>query len=372
MATNPNYWAKLVVEEYLRKELARAILAAQEDSEMGAKIVKLQEAIESLKAADVFRDRSFVSLQQAIGEFVEILEHRTQKAAHQSPYIPSTFPTLDARVKFGRGHFIVLGGRSGMGKSTVAVNLMHRMIVTGQKVGMFSLEMTRPEIVQMLIAIEAGVNYESMTDASKLNDDDFDKISEASRSLYNTDKKLEISDRGRMTIDDIREEMEHMRRKMMGLDVVFIDHMHIINTDNKKLGSMREKLIYVTAELKAMAKDFDCAVICLAQMNRDADKRDDKRPVVADLKESGSIEQDADTILFVYRDNYYLNPGERPKPKLSILRTAYDDDNSDHQAQAGTSELICRKNRHGTWQNFTVNFEVNPRTKRMSESREQP
>lgn len=367
---NINYWARNLLDGFLNRELEKALREMSENStqDTASRVVHLEEAIKRLKESEGFGDRKFVMLHQSIEGFIELLEKRLANAGKVVDSIETGWQSLDSKVKFGRGHFIVLGGRSGMGKTSFAFNLIHRMVSRGNKVGFFSMEHTTEEVQEVLTSIEAHVSHDKLKDnIEDLTEDDLDRITEAMRRFETY--RLAISDKAGATIGDIKSEMEAMRRRMDGLDVVFIDHMHAIGEDKSFKGA-RERLMYITAQLKALANAFRIPVVSLAQMNRDADKRQEKRPQVSDLKESGSIEQDADAILFMYRDSYYAAGSGSGASKSMSIGGAVQAQNIRHSKAIGLpmTELIVRKNRHGKAQNFTLMFEYNADVKTFIEA----
>lgn len=361
-----NYWAKIILEHYLTRKINEALhlFAQTKNHEARLRVNVLEEHLRELRESDGYSEQQFVLLHQALSDLYDLLIQRTEDMGKEKPYVPSGYNVLDAKVKFGNGHLIVIGGRSGMGKTTFAMNLMRNMILQEKKVGFFALETTTTEAVQMLLAIEGKVDYTAMDDVEQLTSEDFDRIMEAQKRLFKL--PMAICERPRMTIEMIRAEMEGMKRTMEGLDAVFIDHMHIIG-DDRRFKDQIEKLTFVTAELKGLAKEFKVPVIALAQMNRDADKRPDKRPQVSDLKGSGTIEQDADSILFVYRDSYYANEGEKKSQTFDHLLGNGRNVPSKLPTASPLSEVICKKNRHGKIPQFTIHFAVDSRTKCFTE-----
>jgi replicative DNA helicase len=365
---NINYHARNILDGYLKREFEKAVkdVAENPNKETKARMMALNDSIEKLQKSGAFGDRKFVMLHHALDAFVDLLEERVANAQKGIVHLSSGFPSLDAKLKLGRGHFIVIGGRSGMGKTAFAFNMIQRMASKGNKIAFFTLEHTVMECLQNFAAIEALVPYARMDDG-EFEGDDLDRIAECMRRFQSY--SVAMANRPGSTIAEIKAELEEMRRKMDGLDAIFIDHMHVIG-DDKNFKSPREKLIFITAQLKAIASYFDAPVIALAQMNRDADKRQDKRPQVSDLKESGSIEQDADAILFVYRDSYYASAqGSEPAKKSSMAQSAgYRQDSLPSGGSNPLSEIICRKNRHGSIDQFTLHLDFNPKLKKFTDA----
>ncbi len=366
--TNVNYWARNVLDGYLHRELEKALAAMVENrsDETRSRVMTLEDSIQKLKESEAFGDRKFTMLHHGIVDFMDLLEERLADAGKGIQHLSSGYPSLDAKLKFGRGHFIVIGGRSGMGKTAFGINLMQRMASAGNKIAFFSLEHKVFEVMQALVAIEASVSHAKFDEPIDMDSDDWDRIAESARRMLQ--QNVAISNKPGSTVADIKGELEGMRRTMGGLDAIFIDHMHVIG-DDRNFKSPREKLMFITAQFKAIASYFDVPLISLAQMNRDSDKRTEKRPQVSDLKESGSIEQDADAILFVYRDSYYSGAGyESEKKGMSIASAVEGPGGFSKGSMNPFTEVICKKNRHGSFQNFTLYFDFNSKIKKFNEA----
>lgn len=353
---NPNHYAKAMLVDYIGKLLREATRDMDQEGNGVERVLKLQRALENIQKGQSqgFQMQKVYGMPESVDAFIAELEERYQQR-EQAPGVATGYEDLDEKTRFSPGHLVIIGGRASVGKTTAALNMMVNMMQAGKKIVFFSLEMARSEIVQNFTAITAAVGYQAMTKA-ELSEDELDRIAAAARVLY--DKKCVIYDEGNQTIENLTSKIYSAAQKLGGLDAIFIDHIHIIRGESKK--TMRENMVDISAKLKALAKEWSVPVVALAQMNRDADKRQDKRPQLSDLKESGSIEQDADTILFVYRDSLYKSEdGGSPRNKLEMLGETKEDD--------GSTEIICRKNRHGTLPFFTVKMKVDGFTKRMTE-----
>lgn len=211
-----------------------------------------------------------------------------------------------------RGRYYVLGGRPGMGKSTVATSWLIRTALKGGNVLFFSLEMTAGEIGERVasdVALSAGKRVEYMRlSRREVKDDELQAIIAAQHKL----EKLPflINDRPGLTLAQIRsyclKAKQHLEANGKQLDVVCIDHIGLMRASERYSGNKVAETEEISIALKAMAKDLNCAVIALAQLNRGSEQREDKRPSLSDLRWSGSIEQDADVVMFTYRPAYYL------------------------------------------------------------------
>jgi len=210
----------------------------------------------------------------------------------------------------------ILAGRPGMGKSTLATSWLIRTAGRGHGVMLFSLEMTMSEISEMILCDLAWsstdrIEYRDVA-STRIDKPDFERHF---NRLYEAKQKLNqvpfmISDRGGMTIAEIRSKaMQYAQRLETDgkrLEVICIDHLNLIKGSDRYSGNKVAETEETSAALKALAKELNCAVVCLCQLNRGVEGREDKRPTLSDLRWSGGIEQDADVVMFAYREAYYL------------------------------------------------------------------
>ena len=216
------------------------------------------------------------------------------------------------------GDLIIIAGRASMGKTALAFNIAENVAITGKPALVFSLEMGNKQLGTRAIASQGGVSMERMR-SGRLLDSDWDGITKALGRLH--DAPLIIDESGGLTVSQMAARARRQMRRQ-GLALVVIDYLQLMrgegNTRNEELGDL-------TRRLKLMAKDLDVPVILLSQISRKVEDRTNKRPLMSDLRESGAIEQDADVILMVYRDDYYHA----------------------ESADAGTAEVLIVKHRMG-------------------------
>lgn len=209
------------------------------------------------------------------------------------------------------GDYVVIGARPSMGKTTLLVDLIKETTLSANKPSLFmSAEMTRASITERLISSVGRVPLAAIR-SGQCEDQDWENINEATRNLVG--KAIEINDTPRVQLSEIRESARKVKNKYGSIGAIFIDYLQLIQLPNgRHADNEHARLTEVSNELKAIAKDFECPVISLAQLNRDLEKRPNKRPVMADLRGSGSIEQDADIIMFIYRDEVYNAETKEP------------------------------------------------------------
>ncbi len=238
------------------------------------------------------------------------------------PGLSTGMRDLDAKINgLNKSDLLLLAARPAMGKTAFALNVALNVAKKYNKtVAIFSLEMSREQLAMRLLSIESFVDGQKMA-TGKLTDEEWTKISMASGVLSQTD--IRVDDNAAITVA----EMNAKCRRLDNLGLVVIDYLQLMNGSGYGRGSDNRVTVVseISRSLKIMAKELNVPVVCLSQLSRGPESRTDKRPMLSDLRESGSIEQDADEVLFLYRDEYY---------------------NKDSEDQ-GIAECIVQKNRHG-------------------------
>ena len=238
------------------------------------------------------------------------------------PGLSTGLRDLDTKIHgLNKSDLVLIAARPAMGKSTFSLNIgMNVAKKYNKTVAIFNLEMSREQLVMRLMACESFVELGKLV-TGKLNEDEWGKLCMASAALSQTD--LRVDDNPSVTVA----EMSAKLRRLDNLGLVVIDYLQLMNGSGfSKASENRVQVVgEISRSLKIMAKELNVPVICLSQLSRAVESRTDKRPIMSDLRESGAIEQDADIIMFLYRDEYY-NPNSEDK---------------------GVAECIVAKNRHG-------------------------
>jgi len=218
--------------------------------------------------------------------------------------IKTGFRDLDTKLSYGMrpGELIVLAGRPSMGKTALALNIVTNVLRQGKKVLIFSLETGVESVGTRLIQSLANISQQEIVDINS-NDKAGDRLIKAANWFTKHEKDLMVNTSGYHTVDTIKALCRRARLKN-GLDMVVIDHAQLISAVGFKNNRVAE-MSYISRMLKTMAKELDVPIFLLSQLNRSVESREDKRPRMSDLRESGSIEQDADVIMLIYRDAYY-------------------------------------------------------------------
>ena len=308
---------------------------------------------------------------QAEGGFAEFNVVLTEalamaEAAHKRQGKLSGVPTglTDMDTKLGglhRSDLIILAGRPSMGKTALATNIAFNAarayaeerdatgqvkVVDGAQVAFFSLEMSAEQLATRILAEHAEINSHKIRQG-ELSNDEFERLSQAVGDLQRL--RLFIDDTPALTISSIRTRARRLKRTH-GLGLIVIDYLQLLRGSSSHSENRVQEVSEITRGLKALAKELDVPVIALSQLSRAVEQREDKRPQLADLRESGSIEQDADVVMFVYREQYYLEraePGRRPEEAEDKFNERYTKWQTRLGEVHNTAEVIIAKQRHG-------------------------
>ena len=241
-------------------------------------------------------------------------------------------------VQMGKGDLVIVGARPGMGKTSFALNIATNVAKsTGKAVAIFSLEMSAEQLVTRILSSEAMIDSHTLR-TGKLANEDWDNIADVISSLSGCD--IFIDDTSAINTNDMKSKL----RRLPELGLVVIDYIGLMETTSKS-DNRAQQVGEISRNLKIMAKEFGVPFICCAQLNRGTESRpgQGKRPTLADLRDSGSIEQDADIVLFLYRDEYYKD-------------ISGADPGADGSDSANTAEVIIAKNRHGSVGNIKMGW----------------
>ena len=224
--------------------------------------------------------------------------------------LTSGFHGLDQSTGgFRPGQLIILAARPGMGKTALALNMaQNAALATGRGVAIFSLEMTRGELVNRMLTAQAMVDAEKVRNG-RLDDDDWTRLLDASEELRGA--RVFIDDTPALPIGDLRARARKLQTDHPELGLILVDYLQLMRGDDPRAPRIQQ-VGEISRGLKALAKDLGVPVVALSQLNRGVESRQDKRPMLSDLRESGAIEQDADVILFIYREDYYDKSSENP------------------------------------------------------------
>ena len=271
--------------------------------------------------------------------------------------IPTGFTDLDQLLGgLHKTDLIIIAGRPSMGKTALATNIAFKMVNTksiddeNKKniVGFFSLEMSSEQLATRILAEDSSISSEKIR-RGQLNSNDFQKIVKSSQTLG--DLSLYIDDSPNLSISALRTRARRLKRKH-GLNAIVIDYLQLIRPSLSRPDNRVLEIAEMTRNLKSLAKELNIPVLCLSQLSRQVEQRDDKRPQLSDLRESGAIEQDADVVMFIYREEYYI---ERKEPSSGT-----EDYQKWQEKMAkihNVAEVLVAKQRHGPIGKVTLHFE---------------
>ncbi|HZD88858.1 MAG TPA: replicative DNA helicase, partial [Pseudolabrys sp.] len=260
---------------------------------------------------------------------------------------------------------IILAGRPGMGKTSLATNIAynvarawrgevkadgHQTTVNGGIVGFFSLEMSAEQLATRIIAEQTGIPSNQIR-RGNINESDFEKIKDYSIELQNV--PLYVDETGGLSIAQLAARARRLKRQR-GLDLIVIDYVQLLSGSNKRSSENRvQEITEITTKLKALAKELNVPIMALSQLSRQVESREDKHPQLSDLRESGSIEQDADVVLFVYREEYY----HQMRKPLESDREKFAEWLAEGDKVHGKAEVIIGKQRHGPTGTVELQFD---------------
>ena len=325
--SNVETYAKIVRDKYdVRMLITTARDIVEEASSGGADASTLLDSAEQ-RIFDIRRGKNMQGLQridEIIVETFDRLDLLNSPDADLYRGVPTGVKELDDTITgLNRSDFILLGARPGMGKTSFALNIARYAAVKAEKkIAFFSLEMSKEQLVSRFLSTEALVEGTKLK-TGKLNEDEWIRIIEAGDILSKT--QMYFDDNPSITVPEIKAKL----RRLKDVDLVVIDYLQLMSSPSK-IDNRVQEISQITRNLKIMAKELNVPVLTLSQLARDSEKRTNHRPVLSDLRDSGSIEQDADIVLFLYREEYYQ-----------------DSETPDESADRNQSECIIAKNRHG-------------------------
>ena len=325
-SANVMEYAKIVRDKALMRAVATAAgdITAMVQEGTGSAGDLLEAAEQKIYAIRRGRNaQSMVTIGVVLQDVMERLAELTAAGGEKVPGLSTGFSAVDSKINgLNDSDLLLLAARPGMGKTSMALNVaLSAAKESGKTVAIFSLEMSREQLVARLIATEGLVENTRLV-TGNLRESDWVKIAEAASALSRTD--IRIDDNPLLTVAD----MNAKCRRLDNLGLVVIDYLQLMTSAGGKgySGENRQQAVSdISRMLKIMAKELQVPVLCLSQLSRANEKREDKRPMLSDLRESGAIEQDADIVMFLYRDDYYNEDSEK----------------------RNIAECIIAKNRHG-------------------------
>ena len=334
---NFKYHQKIIKDHARRRTVQKTLARMQEKLVETGDIEELEElllkGIDTLTNVTTTTQTSFTKISDIMYDLVEELE--IDKGEIQG--VATGFTEFDKMTTgLKGGDFVVIGGRPSMGKTAFALNLVMGVASNGALTPVYSLEMKNGPLGRRMLSSRANVEGRRLKQGgSAISNDDWIRIGHGSGELSTLD--IMISDVSGVTINQIKKDMERLRKLHPDREIVcLIDYLQLISGGSKYAGNRQQEISEISRELKKIALEQNLVMIALSQLSRSVEQRQDKRPVMSDLRESGSIEQDADIIGFLYRDEYY----DRESAQKNIVELIIT---KQRDGEVGTVELAFVK-----------------------------
>ena len=355
-------YANIVQEMHVRRELIRISESVLDQASSATEITTsgeemIQNAEKSLfdLAERGHFNQSFMKFERALKQTIEMA-----KSAYQNEEgivgVPTGLTDLDNRLGgMHKQDLVIIAGRPSMGKTALATNIAFHAAKNIEKKGLkstvafFSLEMSSEQLSTRILSEQSRIRSNDIR-RGKVSEKEFEKFIETSKNIF--ELPLYIDETPAITIAAISNRSRRIKR-LFGLELIVVDYIQLMRSSGSKEYNRVQEISEITQGLKALAKELDVPVLALSQLSRAVEQRDDKKPQLADLRESGSIEQDADVVMFVFREAYYV---ERKEPTLGSIEHAEWRQKMDEISSL--ADIMISKQRHGPTGNVKVEFEA--------------
>jgi replicative DNA helicase len=323
-SANVRYYANIVKEKSTLRQMIKVTESITNDCYMDKeKLETIMEDSEK-KMFDILQKRNtgdFVSIRDIVFKSLESIEAAARNKGSVTG-VSTGFYDLDYKTAgLQPSDLILIAARPSMGKTAFVLNIAEYAVLRGNvTTAIFSLEMSKDQLVKRIMSMHSKVNSQSIR-TGELSDDDWIKLVESAKEIGNSN--LIIDDTSSISIGELRSKCRKYKLEF-NLGLVIIDYLQLM-TGSKKNESRQQEISEISRSLKGLARELNVPVVALSQLSRAVEQRPDKRPMLSDLRESGAIEQDADIVMFIYRDDYYNHDSE----------------------EAGISEIIIGKQRNG-------------------------
>ena len=309
-SANVEYYATIVKEKAVLRRLIRVNEEIANDCYLGRDPLETILADTEKKIFDLLQSRSsgdFVPIRQVALNVLENIE-KASKTKETVTGVPTGFIDLDYKTSgFQPSDFILIAARPSMGKTAFVLNVVdHVAVKKGIPCMVFSLEMSKEQLVNRMLSMESNVDSQKLRTGT-LTDSDWDAVVEGVGTIGGS--KLIIDDTPGISISELRSKCRKMKLEH-GLGMVIIDYLQLMTGSGKNGDNRQQEISEISRSLKALAREMQAPVVALSQLSRACETRTDHRPMLSDLRESGAIEQDADVVMFLYRDDYYNKDSE--------------------------------------------------------------
>jgi len=304
------HYARLVERAATRRRLIEAAgqiaaLAYQEAEDVDEVVDRAEEVLFGVSQRRVARD--LVPIKQILSDYYDRIEYLTRHRGEMIG-IPTGFADIDKLLGgFQRSDLIILAARPSVGKTSLALSIAHNAAKKfRQRVALFSLEMSAEQVVQRLISAETGIDSQRLR-RGEIADDEWGRFMKASSDLAET--LFYVDDTPNISALELRTKARRLHAEI-GLDLLVVDYLQLMRGDVRAENRVQE-ISAISRSLKALARELNVPLLALSQLSRSVESRSDKRPILSDLRESGALEQDADVVIFIYRDEMYNENTER-------------------------------------------------------------
>jgi len=337
----------------IRRLIAAGLEIAQAGYERSGTASDLVDLAES-RIFDVAQERTregLVPIRSLLQEEFDRLD-KLNESGTEIVGVPSGLRELDRVLSgFQPSNLIVLAARPGMGKTSLALGFARHIAVDADlPVAVFSLEMSRHEVTQRLLSAQAFVDSNLLKNPRKMRQDDWSKVTQAADKLSRA--PLYIDDSAGITVMEIRSKARRLMAQERSLSLVVVDYLQLMSTGDRSVENRVQEISQISRGLKLLARDLNVPVIALSQLSRAVEARPDKHPLLSDLRESGSIEQDSDVVMFIYREEYYDRIGKEGGAGTRGQAAPPEPPES----KRGIAEIIVAKHRSGATDKIEVAF----------------
>ncbi|MFD0682400.1 MULTISPECIES: replicative DNA helicase [unclassified Paenibacillus] len=337
-AANVDYYAKLILDASLDRKTRSGMKRIYDNSDLTAEEMAEQAQVVAEEVAErsTSKKGGFKTFRETAMKVYDKVDHSyTNPSTGGITGIRSGYDDLDKMTSgFQRQDLIIVGARPSVGKTAFALNIGQSAGKTsGESIAVFSLEMGAEQLVQRMISAEGNVDASRLR-TGRLEGEDWQKMTMAIGVL--SDANIYIDDSPSITVNEIRSRCRKLKKESGSLGLILIDYLQLISAAGRSENRQQE-ISKISRTLKQIARELDVPVVALSQLSRGVEQRQDKRPMMSDLRESGSIEQDADIVAFLYRDDYY----DKETEKKNIIEIIIA---KQRNGPVGTVELAFLKN----------------------------
>jgi replicative DNA helicase len=308
--SNIDHYAAIVEEHALRRKLMRvggevSTIATVMDEPINEVLDRAEQSVFAVSERRI--GDGLTPIDPLLAPAIEMAEELNRQGSEVTG-LSTGFRDLDRKLAgLHPTNLLIVAARPGMGKSTLALNIAQNVAIADEPVAIFSLEMSREEVVTRMLCSLGRIDSQKLR-TGRLTEADFTKMSNAASVLYK--KPIYVDDSPSLTVTEIRAKCRRMRRRP-GLSLVVVDYLQLMQASGGE--NRQQEIATISRNLKHLARELNVPIIAASQLNRALEAREDKRPRLGDLRESGSIEQDADVVMFIYRNEYYYPEAQDTK-----------------------------------------------------------